>query len=95
MRISTVNKEYHYNYPDQREIGIHLDTEDVRFIALITGLSIAYVHKWIRGERKSKSISDVAIEIYHGTIDFRKNLNTAKRKIYEKIRTDALEKMGN
>jgi hypothetical protein len=52
--------DYHYDYPENREISKHLSFEDKKLIAARTGYKITYVRCWGHGKRRNRRIEEIA-----------------------------------
>jgi hypothetical protein len=52
--------DYHYDYPENKEVAKHLCDEDRKLIAIHTAYTLGYVNDWCLGRRKNKKIETLA-----------------------------------
>lgn len=68
--------DYHYDYPEQREITRYLETKDRAWIISRSGYSAGYVRQWFRGKRRNAFIRELALKIQKLNLEKQRKLNS-------------------
>ena len=83
-RLSTDLKkpsDYHYDYPETREISKYLKVDDKKFIIEKTNYTYTYITQVCKGERKNSIIEEWIYKIAQLNIEKQQKLNNQDKEI--------------